>query len=84
MGKFKSQWLDYLSQVLGLTELELLDYSFTELTALLKEYEDTLEARLKEQDKYYEYLSNQDGWDVQIDEDSGHLFIVNSGIGGIT
>ena len=84
MGKVKSQWLDYLSQVLGLTELELLDYSFTELTALLKEYEDTLEARLKEQDKYYEWLSSQDGWDVQIDEDSGHLFIVNSGIGGIT
>jgi hypothetical protein len=83
MGKVKSQWLEYLSEVLQLTEVELLDYTFTELTNMLKVYEDSLEAKLKEQDEYYEMLSNQVGWDVEVDEDSGRLFIVNTDIGGI-
>tara|TARA_R110000744_G_scaffold151244_1_gene264649 strand:+ start:742 stop:996 length:255 start_codon:yes stop_codon:yes gene_type:complete len=83
MGKVKSQWLEYLSEVLQLTEVELLDYTFTELTNMLKVYEDSLEAKLKEQDEYYEMLSNQIGWDVEVDEDSGRLFIVNTDIGGI-
>ena len=84
MGKVKSQWLEYLSQVLGLSELELLDYSLTELNTMLATYEQALKVKVDKQDEYLKMLFTTDGWDVDVDED-GHIFIVNAeGIGGVS
>ena len=83
MGKVKSQWLEYLSQVLGLSELELLDYSLDELNTMLATYEQALKVKVNKQDEYIDWLMTQSGWDVDVDEDSGHIFIVHSEIGGI-
>lgn len=84
MGKVKSQWLEYLSEVLQLPETELLNYSLTELNNMLKIYEDSLEQKVQEQDEYINTLMEQDGWDVDVDED-GHIFIVNAErIGGVS
>jgi len=84
MGKVKAQWLEHLSQVLGLSELELLNYSLTELNTMLKTYEDSLETKVEEQSTYMKMLFETDGWDVDVDED-GHMFIVNAeGIGGVS
>ena len=76
MGKVKSQWLEYLSEVLQLPEHELVKYTLTELDNMLKTYEQSLEQKVKEQDDYIDQLSQQDGWDVDVDE-NGHIFIVN-------
>ena len=82
MGKVKAQWLEYLSEVLQLSETELLKYSLKELDNMLEVYEGSLEQKVKEQDDYINTLMQQDGWDVDVDED-GHIFIVNAeGIGG--
>ena len=76
MGKVKSQWLEYLSEVLQLPEHELVKYTLTELDNMLKTYEQSLEQKVKEQDDYIDQLSQQDGWDVDVDE-NGHIFIVS-------
>ena len=82
MGKVKTQWLEYLSEVLQLSETELLKYSLKELDNMLEVYEGSLEQKVQEQDDYINTLMQQDGWDVDVDED-GHIFIVNAeGIGG--
>ena len=82
MGKVKAQWLEYLSEVLQLSETELLKYSLKELNNMLEIYEGSLEQKVKEQDNYSNTLMQQDGGDVDVDED-GHIFIVNAeGIGG--
>ena len=84
MGKVKSQWLEYLSEVLQLPEIELLTYSLKELNQMLKVYEDSLELKVQEQHAYMNMLFETDGWDVDVDED-GHLFIINAeGIGGVS
>ena len=82
MGKVKSQWLEHLSEVLQLSEVELLKYSLTELDNMLKEHEQELEDKVQQTDDYIDQLAQQDGWDVDVDED-GHIFIVNAE-GGIT
>lgn len=76
MGKVKSQWLEYLSEVLQLPEHELVKYTLTELDNMLKTYEQSLEQKVKEQDDYIDQLCQQDGWDVDVDE-NGHIFIVS-------
>jgi len=76
VGKVKSQWLEYLSEVLQLPEHELVKYTLTELDNMLKTYEQSLEQKVKEQDDYIDQLSQQDGWDVDVDE-NGHIFIVS-------
>ena len=82
MGKVKTQWLEYLSEVLQLSETELLKYSLKELDNMLEVYEGSLEQKVQEQDDYINTLMQQDNWDVDVDED-GHIFIVNAeGIGG--
>ena len=43
---------------------------------MLKTYEQSLEQKVKEQDDYIDQLSQQDGWDVDVDE-NGHIFIVS-------
>ena len=77
VGKVKSQWLEHLSEVLQLSEVELLKYSLTELDNMLKEHEQELEDKVQQTDEYIDQLAQQDGWDVDVDE-SGHIFIVNA------
>ena len=77
MGKVKSQWLEHLSEVLQLSEVELSKYSLTELDNMLKEHERELEEQVQQTDDYIDQLAQQDGWDVDVDED-GHIFIVNA------
>ena len=77
MGKVKSQWLEHLSEVLQLSEVELSKYSLTELDNMLKEHERELEEQVQQTDDYIDQLAQQDGWDVDVDED-GRIFIVNA------
>jgi len=77
VGKVKSQWLEHLSEVLQLSEVELSKYSLTELDNMLKEHERELEEQVQQTDDYIDQLAQQDGWDVDVDED-GRIFIVNA------
>jgi len=82
VGRVKSQWLEYLSEVLQLSEIELSKYSLTELDNMLKEHERELDEKVQQTDDYIDQLAKMDGWDVEVDED-GRIFIVTAE-GGIT
>ena len=80
MGKVKSQWLEHLSEVLQLSEQELMKYTLKELDMMLAEYEHSLEQKLKESDDYIEQLAIAEGWDVDVDEDGPFIVSIEGGI----
>jgi hypothetical protein len=77
VGKVKSQWLEHLTEVLQLSEFELMKYSLKEIDSMLENHENSLIEQVKETDDYIDQLAKESGWDVDVDED-GHIFIVNS------
>jgi len=76
VGKVKSQWLEHLSEVLQLSEQELMKFTLKELDMMLAEYEQALVNKLKETDDYI----NAQGWDVDVDEDGPFIVSTEGGI----